>query len=181
MAGSATGVRMPSRTRQAKHVGHLIDLAPGKAAVPWLVALKKLLTRAIRIRDRRDSAEIGPHGLMVSIGQVESQMDRLLEQCPSHAGCRRLNAHLRREHGALFTFLHRDAIPATNFLAEQAIRPAVVNRKMSGGNNTLRGAHTQEVLMTVLHTARKRGLDGIALTTQVLRDPDSADSTLSLR
>lgn len=164
-----------------RRIGHLIDLAPGKAAVRWLVTLKKLLTRAIRIRDRRDSAEIGPHGLMVSIGQVESQMDRLLEECPSHAGCRRLTAHLRRERGALFTFLNRDAIPATNFLAEQAIRPAVVNRKMSGGNNTFRGAHTQEVLMTVLHTARKRGVDGIALVTQALRDPRSVDSILSSR
>lgn len=162
-----------------RRIGNLIDLAPGKAAVQWLVALKKLLKRAIRIRDRRDLAEIGPHGLMVSIGQVESQMDRLLKQPPSHAGCLRLTAHLKRERQALFTFLSHDAIPATNFLAEQAIRPAVVNRKMSGGNNTLRGAHTQEVLMTVLHTARKRGADGLALATQALRDPASVDSILS--
>jgi transposase len=118
---------------------------------------------------------------MVSIGQVESQMDRLLKQCPPHAGCLRLTAHLQRERQALFTFLNGDAIPATNFLAEQAIRPAVVNRKMSGGNNTLRGAHTQEVLMTVLHTARKRGADSIALATQALRDPASVDSILSSR
>lgn len=106
-----------------RRIGHLIDLTPGEAAVRWLVTLKKLLQRAIRIRDRRDSAEIGPHGLMVSIGQVEAQVDRLLDECPSHAGCQRLTAHLRRESEALFTFLHRDAIPATNFLANRPSDP----------------------------------------------------------
>ncbi len=161
-----------------RRIGDLIDFTTGKATIRWLLALKKLLKRAIRIRDRRDSAEIGPHGLMVAIGHVESQIDRLLDACPPHAACRRLTAHLRRERNALFTFLYRDAIPATNFLAEQAIRPAVVNRKMSGGNNTPRGARTQEVLMTVLHTARKRGVDAIAIATQALRDPSSVDTIL---
>ncbi len=73
----------------------------------------------------------------------------------------------------MFTFLYLDAVPATNFLAEQAIRPAVVNRKMSGGNNTPRGARTQEILMSVLHTARKRAADAVAIAVQALRDPAS--------
>lgn len=164
-----------------RRIGDLLDLEPDQAAVRWLVALRKLLRRAIRIRDRRDAAVIGPHGLMVAIGQVESQIDKLLDVSLSHAGSRRLLAHLRRERHALFTFLHRDAVPATNFLAEQAIRPAVVNRKMSGGNNTPLGARTQEVLMTVLHTARKRGVDAIALATLALRDPASVDRILIRR
>ena len=113
---------------------------------------------------------------MVSIGQIESEFDRLLRRCPRHPSCRRLMRHLRREREAMFTFLHCDAVPASNFLAEQAIRPAVVNRKMSGGNNTLTGAHTQEVLMTVLHTGRKRGIDFIAVATNALRDSSSVDS-----
>jgi len=62
------------------------------------------------------------------------------------------------------------AVPATNYLAEQAIRPAVVNRKMSGGNNTPRGARTQQILMTVFHTARKRGADALAIATNALRN-----------
>lgn len=159
-----------------RRIGDLIELDPGKNAILWLVRLKKVLKRALRLRDRRDEAQIGPHGLMVSIGQIESEFDRLLQRCPRHQACRRLMRHLRREREAMFTFLRRDAIPASNFLAEQAIRPAVVNRKMSGGNNTLSGAHTQEVLMTVLHTGRKRGIDFMAVATNALRDPSSADS-----
>jgi transposase len=164
-----------------RRIGDLLDLEPTPAARRWLVMLRKLLQRALRIRDRRDNAEIGPHGLMVAIGQVESQIDNLLDARLLHAGSRRLLAHLRRERHALFTFLHRDAVPATNFLAEQAIRPAVVNRKMSGGNNTPRGARTPEVLMSVFHTARKRGVDAIAVATQALRDNNTVDAILSQR
>jgi transposase len=157
-----------------RRIHGLIDVGPDEPAPSWLCAFKKVLQRAIRIRDRRDRAEIGPHGLMVAIGQVDAEIDRLLESCPEHAGCRRLAAHARRERAALFTFLRVDAVPATNFLAEQALRPAVVNRKMSGGNNTPRGARAQEILMTVLHTARKRAADGIAISVRALTHPASA-------
>jgi transposase len=69
-------------------------------------------------------------------------------------------------------------VPATNFLAEQALRPAVVNRKMSGGNNTNRGAHTQAVLMTVLHTAKKRSADSVDLVVTALRKPSTVNRLL---
>lgn len=47
---------------------------------------------------------------------------------------------------------------------------------MSGRNNTPAGGHTQEVLMTVLHTGRKRGIDFIAVATNALRESSSVDS-----
>jgi transposase len=34
-------------------------------------------------------------------------------------------------------------VQATNWRAEQALRPAVTNRKHWGGNKTWQGAHTQ--------------------------------------
>jgi transposase len=153
-----------------RRIEGLLELSPDGPALLWLTTLKKLLKRAIRIRDRRDGAQIGPHGLIVAIAEIESAFDQLLDTCPSHCACRRLAAHLRRERKAIFTFLHQDAVPATNYLAEQAIRPAVVNRKMSGGNNTLRGARTQQILMTVFHTARKRGADALLIATNALRN-----------
>jgi hypothetical protein len=41
---------------------------------------------------------------------------------------------------------------------------------MSGGNNTLAGARTQQVLMTILHTDRKRGIVQPALSRAEERD-----------
>jgi transposase len=45
---------------------------------------------------------------------------------------------------------------ATNSLAEQAIRPAVVNRKVWGGNRTILGAKVQSILMTCIQTCKAR-------------------------
>ena len=42
--------------------------------------------------------------------------------------------------------------------------------------NTPAGAHTQQVLMAILHTGRKRGIDFIAVVTNALRAPSSVDS-----
>lgn len=48
-------------------------------------------------------------------------------------------------------------IPADNNLAERELRPLVIARKISFGSQSDAGARTREVLMTVLHTLRKRG------------------------
>jgi hypothetical protein len=59
--------------------------------------------------------------------------------------------------------------PPTNWEVEQAIRPAVVNRKVWGGNRTWAGAHAQELLMSVLETCRRAGRSGLEFVSQTLR------------
>ena len=77
-----------------------------------------------------------------------------------------------REWGALFGFLRVPAVDATNWRAEQALRPAVITRKVNGGGNrTTQGAATQQVLASVLRTARQRELDGIEVLATLLRAP----------
>ena len=64
-------------------------------------------------------------------------------------------------HMILAAFAARKVISAfgnrrrTNWPAEQAIRPAVVNRKVWGGNRTMAGGKAQSVLMSVIETARR--------------------------
>ena len=60
-------------------------------------------------------------------------------------------------------------IPATNHRAEQALKPAVVNRKVWGGNRTQAGAVAQSILMTILFTAARQGRDAMAFLSQLLR------------
>ncbi len=69
----------------------------------------------------------------------------------------------------MFLFLRDPSIDATNWRAEQAIRPAVVIRKVCGGNRTRKGADTQQVLSTVVRTVRQRRLDLPMLTAEMLR------------
>ena len=70
---------------------------------------------------------------------------------------------------AVFLFLWDPSLDATNWRAEQAIRPAVVVRKVCGGNRTRHGADTQQVLASVVRTARQRDLDLPALIATMLR------------
>jgi hypothetical protein len=60
---------------------------------------------------------------------------------------------------------------AFNWRAEHAIRPAVVLRKVCGGNRSARGANTQQILASVLRTAQQRGLDPTTILTTLLRAP----------
>jgi transposase len=62
-------------------------------------------------------------------------------------------------------------VDATNWRAEQAIRPAVVNRKVWGGNRTWRGAATQSRMMSVLRTATQQGVDAIDYLARFARAP----------
>jgi transposase len=77
------------------------------------------------------------------------------------------------EFPAVFTFLlEPDTIDATNWRAEQALRPAVVRRKVCGGNRTARGAATHAVLASVLRTIQQRQLDAAAVFSKLLRSSE---------
>lgn len=83
--------------------------------------------------------------------------------------CQRLAARLTTELPAVFGFLFELTLDATNWRAEQALRPAVVNRKLSGSNRSERGAETQEILSSIVQTARLRDLDFRDVLVDLLR------------
>jgi transposase len=93
---------------------------------------------------------------------------------------RRLLNHLARERDALFTFLHGPGVEATNWRAEQAIRPAVVTRKAWGGNRTWAGAATWQALTSVVRTASQQGRDPLDLLARLLRAPDPIVANLAI-
>jgi transposase len=166
------------RARHQTCLGHLLrrcreNLATalrGTARVPR--ALQRLLIAALDLRDKRDAGSIHEHGLAVARGRLEAKLDRLLEWRPWDEENRKLLAHLGREREALFTFLRLPGIPATNWQAEQAIRPAVVTRKVCGGNRTWNGAAAQQVLASVLRTSRQQKRDALELLADLLRSPE---------
>lgn len=144
----------------------------GAARVPHQV--RRLLKDALRLRDRRDAHDVTEHGLRILAGKLTARLERLLNWRPTHDENRKLLAHLRREHemGAVLGFLTRPEVPATNHRAEQAIRPAVVNRKTCGGNRTWDGAIAQSVLATVLGTVRRRHGDILEVIRRALCAPE---------
>ncbi len=138
---------------------------------PWATRVHAVLTDALALRDRRDAHAITDQGLAVAHGRLRARLSRLIDAAPALPAAQRFAAHLDREFPAVLAFLWAPDVDATNWRAEHAIRPAVVNRKICGGNRTPRGAHTQQILASVVRTARQRHVDLDDLFTTLLRAP----------
>jgi transposase len=140
-----------------------------RGAVIFPRKVKALLQEALQVRDRRDAGKITRTAAKAKADELHARMVSLTKTTKINASNERLAAHLYRHQSQLFTFLRHKGIDATNYRAEQAIRPAVVNRKVWGGNRTENGAAAQSILMSVLFTAKKQGHDVVEFISQVLR------------
>ena len=111
------------------------------------------------------------------IARLEQALDQLLARDPTHPPNRRLLNHLKNERDHLLTFLKSPGVQATNWRAEQALRPAIVNRKQWGGNKTDHGAEITHTLMSVIRTSRQQDTCPIELLAELLRHPTPQATT----
>lgn len=135
-----------------------------RGAVRFPQAVKALLKEALSTRDRFLSGELTERGVNALRGRLRNKMDQLITPTKTHAANERFAKFLRGHADQLFTFLrpeHLGVVDATNWRAEQAIRPAVVNRKVWGGNRTDHGADAQATLSTVLVTLAQQAIDPV--------------------
>lgn len=159
----------------------MIEVAPpGGATAQFSQAVKEILQRALALRHRRDQAEISEEGLAVARGRLEARLDRALGRRYRSAANERFANHLAREREAIFPFLSCPGLEATNWRAEQALRPAVVARKVWGGSRTERGAQTQQILVSLLATCRQRNHPAQAALIGLLCSPQPLTLELSL-
>ena len=89
--------------------------------------------------------------------RLNRRLQGLIDTNWKHLEARRLIKRLRRHSNDLFTFLDYENVPSNNNHAERAIRPAVIIRKNSQSNRSIRGARTQSILMSVYRTLKQRG------------------------
>jgi transposase len=166
------------RLREAVHqqcVAHLLRRAKElldratRGAKRFPHRLKTLLQDALALRDRRAAGAVSEHGLAVARGRLENRLDDLVAMRLSYAPNATFQAHLQKHRDEIFTFLYDPRFDATNWRAEQAIRPAVVNRKVFGGNRTTAGAHALEILSSLFATCRQHGGDALDYLSQLLR------------
>jgi transposase len=140
---------------------------------PFAPQVHALLQAALATRDRYAAGTLSAQGLAVARGTYVNRLARLLDRQPSRlADARRFAVHLQTEFEAVFSFLFDPRLDATNWRAEHALRPAVITRKTcGGGNRTTKGAHTQQVLASVLRTTQQRRLDPTDVLARLLHAP----------
>jgi transposase len=151
---------------------------PSARALP--ASLADILHDALTTRALRDAGVLDDAARGEAIAGLDTRLDQLLAKRPTHPANRRLLKHLRNERHAMLTFLADPAVDATNWRSEQAVRPAVANRKVCGGNRTWNAANTQQILMTLFRTAYQQGADAIAILADLLRSPTPSIAPLAM-
>lgn len=154
------------------------DADRGQARVPH--ALARILKEGLAVRDRRDTGELTLEASQKAAAELTGKVDVLLQGNVQHPPNVKLLKHIATQHDHLFTFLEMLGVDATNFRAEQGVRPIVVTRKVWGGNRTWNGAHAQEVLCSLLHTCRLQDHDPLTILTQLVCASTPHISTIAL-
>ena len=130
--------------------------------------LRRIYGDAVRLeltRGVKPSAEYGQKLSRLHVRLVELSVG---EWANPHA--RRLAKRLGKYGAALLTFVAFEGVPSSNNHAEREVRPAVLMRKASYGNQSEAGVWTRGVLMSVCRTLKKRDLDPLQTILDALRD-----------
>jgi transposase len=120
--------------------------------------LAPLLSAAMSLRGQKLSRrEFGGQAAVLS-GKIKG----VIRRPARHPAIQSYQDIFRQKAQRLYHWAKDPAVPAENNFAERELRPLVVARKVSFGSQSKKGAATREVLMSVLHTLRKRTPDPVA-------------------
>jgi len=85
-------------------------------------------------------------------------IEKIIDTPYRHADAKRIQTRIKNQRENLLTALLYPDIPLTNNLAEQAVLPLVITRKISRGSKTPDGAKTHAVNMSIVETIAKQHL-----------------------
>lgn len=141
----------------------------------FVAALAPLLARAMHLR----GFKLSPAQFRQQAAQTRAQIQALTSAPAQHPAIQKIQNLFREKADRLYHWAQDRAVPADNNRAERELRPLVIARKVSFGSQSEAGARTREVLMSVLHTLRKR-TDDVTAAFQHVLDRLAADPTTDL-
>ena len=132
----------------------------------FLKLLRKVLLQAMSYASLRQHFE--PPDFVRLCEHLEKRIDQLIpwrknqkgkyefdaQNCPFplQQAEQKVANRLAKQRQHLFTFLYHQEVPPTNNLAERQLRPAVIQRKISCGNKTEKGAWAWKILRSLFVT-----------------------------
>jgi hypothetical protein len=114
------------------------------------------------------SQSISDHEFSRQAAALKAQIIATMDAPARHLGIRRVQELFRANADRLYHWADDRRVPAENNLAERDLRPTVIARQVSFGSPSDAGAHTRGILMSVLHTLKKRQVDVGAHLKRVL-------------
>jgi len=129
---------------------------PDSAEVKGFVStLAPLLTLAMGLRNQA----ISQRRFRSQAAKIKAQIIDTVQAPANHLGIRRIQDIFREKADRIYHWADNRDVPAENNLAERDLRPTVIARKTSFGSQSDAGAHTRGVLMSVLYSLKKQGVD----------------------
>lgn len=111
-----------------------------------------LLSDAMKLRGRDISDKL----YYQTARQIKKEILFLAHKPAQHLGIRSLQDIFVEKQDRLFQWVKDRNIPPDNNKAEREIRPTVIARKVSFGSQSDKGAETKSIIMSMIHTAKKR-------------------------
>jgi len=147
---------------QRSHEAQRDCKAPCQKPSAYLSAVRAMLQGAQGLK--KAQGEMTPEAFQKRRRALEASANRLLSSGRAGSltgslteGEDKIRRRLWKQRDHLFTFLDHEAAVATNNRAERRLRPAVIRRKLSGGNRTPRGAKAFERIASVVETCTQQG------------------------
>jgi transposase len=115
-----------------------------------------LLQGALDIRDAYNLGELDRADLEVAFDYHCDELYRLTARPRLNEANDTFARHLHNHNPEWFLFVVAPGQPATNYLAEQALRTPIVNRKVFGGNRTDAGCQAQVITASTIQTCKQQ-------------------------
>ena len=161
--------------RKAREIIALIGLLPKSQQHPgdlrFCEGARSLLSDACEIGRLRDTLELSFSQAQAKLPGLYASLARICKTPCHHPEAENLRRRLLdpdRDYNRLFTFLSINRMPPTNNYAEQTLRHPVIFRKLIFGNRSDQGARTMAINLSLIHTAKCRDRDLIALLKTAL-------------
>jgi transposase len=122
----------------------------------WPQAMQALFRAAIHLHHQR--SQFSAERFSAEIARIERLCDWLLQRTLSPPKVQKLQHRYQKYRQGLFVFLYRTDVVPTNNVAERALRPSVIHRKVTGGFRSEWGAKTYAALASVIDTAELSGM-----------------------
>lgn len=128
------------------------QFADNQEAQSFVAATAPLLAQAMHLRGQDISDKVYYRRAKL----LRAQIRKVINSGSQHGAIRSIQTIFKENKHRLYHWVENRAVPADNNRAERELRPIVIARKVSFGSQSKQGALTRSILMTIIHTARKR-------------------------
>jgi len=152
-------LKAPALQRQlclAHQLRNLQSVVDAQPLLFWPRAMQTLFRYAIHLHHQR--LRLTPEQFTVQATRIERLCNWLLLRSLSPPEAQKLQHRYQKYRSCLFVFLYRTDVEPTNNVAERALRPSVIHRKVTGGFRSEWGAMAYAALASVIDTAELSGV-----------------------